>query len=72
MEKSMLYYEKILETSIKKSDINLFDEMFLTNSILKIVPVKKLGNKIFRISDETKNFIGYFFDNKKKENLELL
>ena len=38
-----------LETSIKKSDINLFDEMFLTNSILKIVPVKKLGNKIFRI-----------------------
>ncbi len=72
MEKSMLYYEKILETSIKKSDINLFDEMFLTNSILKIVPVKKLGNKIFRISDETKNFIEYFFDNKKKENLELL
>ena len=73
IEKSILQFEKVVEKNIKKSDVDNFDEMFLTNSLLKIIPVKKLEKKFFRISECTKNLIKYFDDNKQKlRNLELL
>ena len=37
-----------------------FDQMFLTNSVLKVVPVKSLGNKNFIIGDNLKNLISFF------------
>ena len=48
--------------------------MFLTNSILKVVPVKSLGKKKFVIGENLKNLLNFFEVNNrnfKKKNLEL-
>ena len=55
--------------------LNDFDQMFLTNSILKVVPVKSLGKKKFYIGENLKKLVNFFNieDLKlKKKNLELL
>ena len=73
IEKSKNFFEKVREVDIKKIQLNSYDEMFLTNSLIKIIPVKQLEKKKFNISNNTREFINYFFDeHKKDENLELL
>ena len=73
IEKSKKFFEKVEEVDIKKTEINSYNEMFITNSILKIMPVRQLEKKKFKISRDTKEFIKYFSDNyKKRERLELL
>ena len=42
--------------------------MFLTNSIIKVLPVKKCGKKKFTISNATKKLVNFF---QEKENLEI-
>ena len=73
IEKSKKFFEKVEEVNIKKTEINSYNEMFITNSILKIMPVRQLEKKKFKISRDTIEFIKYFSDNyKKRERLELL
>ncbi len=73
IEKSKKFFEKVEEVEIKKTNINSYNEMFITNSILKIMPVRQLEKKKFKISRDTKELIKYFSDDyKKRERLELL
>ena len=39
--------------------LNDFDQMFLTNSILKVVPVKSLGKKKFYIGENLKKLVNF-------------
>ena len=43
------FFDKIKITKIKKTSLNEFDQMFITNSLLKIVPVRKIGKYKFSI-----------------------
>ena len=48
--------------------------MFLTNSVMKIVPVKKLGRKKFFVGENLKKLVNFFNLNNRlelKKNLEL-
>ena len=50
-----------------------FDEMFVTNSVIKILPVTHLSNKKFKITNATKEMINFFFKkSKRSKNLELV
>ena len=40
--------------------LNDFDQMFLTNSILKVVPVKSLGKKNFYIGENLQKTYKFF------------
>ena len=47
IEKTKKFFKKIVISKINKKTFENFDQMFLTNSILKVVPVKSLGRKSF-------------------------
>ena len=72
-EKTNLFFEGFMERNLKFSEINNFDAMFLTNSIIKVVPVKYLENVSFTITDELRSLVEYFSssDKIKNNNLEL-
>ncbi len=73
IEKSSLFFDKVREINIKKNSIESFDEMFLTNSLIKIISVKKLLKKNFKKSESTRKLIDYFCEEKQKnKNLELV
>ncbi len=67
IKRSKLFFDKLVVRKINKSIVNDFEQMFLTNSIIKILPVISLANKKFKISDNLKSFIEYFNVNKTRE-----
>jgi len=69
MESYKNFFKKIKLTKIHKKDLENFDEMFLTNSVLKILPVRQMGRKKFKISENTKNFMNFL---RTKKNLEFI
>ena len=73
IDNAKLFYNDICEIEIKKNNISRFDEMFVTNSVIKILPVAHLGNKEFEITDATREMVD-FFSNKSNsyKNLELV
>ena len=73
IEKARLFFEKIIFKNIRKSDLRFYEEMFITNSVIKIMPVRSLLTKQFKISNSTKKMINYFSDECNEiKNLELL
>ena len=72
-EKTNLFFKDSMECNLKFSEINNFDAMFLTNSIIRVIPVKYLEDVSFAITDELKSLVQYFstFSKKKNHNLEL-
>ncbi len=73
IEKSKLFFKRVIEVQIKKDLFKTFDEMFITNSIIKILPVKNLQAKNFQISNSTRQLIDFFSNQKKNvKNLELI
>ena len=73
-EKKNLFFKDFMERNLKFSEINNFDAMFLTNSIIRVLPVKHLENVSFTITDELKSLVEYFSTSSriKNNNLELL
>ena len=47
IEKSKIFFNSVHEIQINKKNLKLYDEMFITNSIIKILTVKKHYNKQF-------------------------
>ena len=73
IEKSKLFFKRVIETQIKKNLFKTFDEMFITNSIIKILPVKNLQEKNYKISNSTRQLIDLFSDPKKNvKHFELI
>lgn len=68
IEKSKIFFNSVHEIQINKKNLKLYDEMFITNSIIKILPVKKLEKKEFSISQSTRNLINHFSEDKKTIN----
>ena len=60
LRKSDLFFDNIRVSKINKKMINEFDQMFLTNSVIKILPVKNLGRKRFKIMKNMKYLIEKF------------
>ena len=54
------FFKEVREIEIKKKTISTFDEMFVTNSVIKILPVTHLNNKKFKITDATRKMINFF------------
>lgn len=67
IEKARLFFDDIKITNVNKKNLEKYDEMFLTNSVIKIMPVKSLGKKKFNISDQTKELIDFFHIENKIE-----
>ena len=60
MDNAKVFFENIYEKKIHISKLNSFDQMFITNSVIKVMPVKKIENKKFSIKDNVKKLIENF------------
>ena len=60
IEKTKKFFKRIVISKINKKKLKHFDQMFLTNSILKVVPVKSLGRKKFFIGENLRKLINFF------------
>tara|TARA_E500000075_G_scaffold128847_1_gene135926 strand:+ start:3558 stop:4448 length:891 start_codon:yes stop_codon:yes gene_type:complete len=75
MEKAKLFFKEVLVRKINKKSIDNFDQMFVTNSVIKVLPVKSLNKKQFKICENVKNLISFLNPTKrifKIKNLEIL
>ena len=73
IDNAKLFFKKVCEIEIKRRTISTFDEMFVTNSVIKILPVTHLSNKKFKTTNATKEMINFFLKkSKRSKNLELV
>ncbi len=73
IDNAKLFFKEVCEIEIKRKAISTFDEMFVTNSVIKILPVTHLSNKKFRTTNATREMINFFFTkSKRSKNLELV
>ena len=71
IEKAGLFFNNVSEIEINKDELKDFDDMFLTNSLIKILPVSNFIGKKFVTSTSTKKLINFFFGVNSKESLEM-
>ena len=62
-----IFFKSVKITRISKERLNEFDEMFISNSIIKVLPVKQIENIKFSIFSSTQKIIDYFSKNKNLE-----
>ena len=73
IDNAKLFFKEVCEIEIKRKTISIFDDMFVTNSVIKILPVTHLSNKKFRTTNATREMINFFFKkSKRSKNLELV
>lgn len=60
IEKGLNYFSKIQESYLKKEDLNQAESIFLTNSICKVVPVKKINKKKYFVDERIKKLVKDF------------
>lgn len=72
LEKSKFFFEKVTEVKVKKESVVSYDSMFLTNSIIKVLPVNSFEKKKFLKAKPLSSLISYFENESSKvKNLEL-
>ena len=74
IEKAKTFFKKIVISKINIKTLSSFNQMFLTNSVMKVVPVNSLGRNKFIIGENLKNLINFFNPKDRfelKKNLEL-
>ena len=74
IEKAKTFFKKIVISKINIKTLSSFNQMFLTNSVIKVVPVNSLGRNKFVIGENLKNLINFFNPKDRfelKKNLEL-
>ena len=69
IDNAKLFFKEVCEIEIKRKTISTFDEMFVTNSVIKILPVTHLSNKKFKITNATREMINFFL--KKVKDLKI-
>ena len=67
-DKTNFFFKGLKECNLKFSKIKNFDAMFLTNSVIKVMPVKYLDNVSFTITEELRSLVEYFSSSDKTEN----
>tara|TARA_B100000029_G_C17528536_1_gene942533 strand:- start:554 stop:1447 length:894 start_codon:yes stop_codon:yes gene_type:complete len=74
VKKSKFFFDQIVVKDINKKMVDDFDQMFLTNSVIRVLPVRSLSKKKFLISKNLMTLVKYFNEteiHKKKKNLEI-
>ena len=75
MKKSHFFFDKLIVKNISRQMVDDFDQMFLTNSLIRILPVRSLSKKKFVISENLTSLVNYFNVTEireRKKNLEIL
>ena len=66
------FFDEVIEKKIKLIELKDFDQMFLTNSVLKIMPVKLFNEHKFSIKSNQVNLINFFnVQNSEHKKLRL-
>ena len=66
------FFDEVIEKKIKLIELQDFDQMFLTNSVLKIMPVKLFNEHKFSIKSNQVNLINFFnVQNSEHKKLRL-
>ena len=66
------FFDEVIEKKIKLIELKDFDQMFLTNSVLKIMPVKLFNEHKFSIKSNQVNLIDFFnVQNSEHKKLRL-
>ena len=66
------FFDEVIEKKIKLIELQDFDQMFLTNSVLKIMPVKLFNEHKFSIKSNQVNLIDFFnVQNSEHKKLRL-
>ena len=66
------FFDEVIEKKIKLIELQDFDQMFLTNSVLKIMPVKLFNEHKFSIKSNQVNLINFFnVQNSEQKKLRL-
>jgi 4-amino-4-deoxychorismate lyase len=75
IDNAKLFFDKVIIKNINLSDVKKFDQMFLTNSVLKVMPVSRFEKKKFIKKKNVTNLINFFNcqnDLQKTERLNLI
>ena len=67
IEKAKNFYNSIKIVNIKKSEVENFSEMFISNSLINLVFINQLENIKFKISKKTKKLYSYLNNFKNRE-----
>ena len=57
IEKFQKKFKKFIECELNKEDILKAESIFLVNSVIKIMPVRKIGNKSYKIDERVREMI---------------
>ena len=75
IDNAKLFFDKVIIKNINLSDVKKFDQMFLTNSVLKVMPVSRFEKKKFVKKKNVTDLINFFNcqnDLEKTERLNLI
>ena len=75
IDNAKFFFDKVIIQKINLKDIKKFDQMLLTNSVLKVMPVCRFGEKKFIINKNVTDLINFFNcqnDTEKTEKLNLI
>lgn len=74
IDNAKFFFDKLIVEKTNLSNIENFDQMFLTNSVLKVIPVSRFEKKKFIIKNNVTDLIKFFNckdDKTKSERLNL-
>ena len=54
------FFDKVIIQKINLKDVKKFDQMFLTNSVLKVMPVFRFEEKKFIKNKNVRDLINFF------------
>ena len=75
LDNAKFFFDKVVIQKINLRDIEKFEQMFLTNSVLKVIPVSRFEKKKFIKKKNVEDLINFFNcknDREKSERLKLI
>ena len=72
IDKAKFFFDKLVIQKINLRDIEKFDQMFLTNSVLKVIPVIRFEKKKFIKKKNVIDLINFFNCKNDREKLDRL
>ena len=72
IDNAKLFFDKVIIQKINLKDVKKFDQMFLTNSVLKVMPVSRFEEKKFIKNKNVRDLINFFKCQNDAEKIERL
>ena len=70
IDNAKFFFDKVIIQKINLSDVKKFDQMFLTNSVLKVIPVSRFEKKNLSKKKNVKDLINFFNCQNDREKLK--